>query len=653
VIFGASLGPFIKKALVDKAFQTHTGKIIELLRQTPESTNMDAVLLGPKDVRGAAGAAFAEALRTKHPDIRILFLYQKDKEAELIDGDVQKIKLEKLSPQHVLDAIVSTIDLQHVGADGRTLQSSDAMARAVEASELRDPLGSRRIAEEEVAAGVESMPLATQEAVADEEAVETVPPPKSLEQRLLEMGQFADFHYFKQALTKDEVLTDLLNQNTQYAELVKVLESLDLQIEQVFRDTALSVEERFEMLKQIGIERASYSGLENKMIADKFGAVMDAIVRSAEATVEARIESMREALGVVSSVKLLYEDQDLLEEMIEKRLGMQADLMELSKDIIEVYMAMDRSITDLVEQMDDEHPYKHDYMNEVMKPIRAMFIPQNIATVTSRLLGDLQRNRVTMSIIEDKIKQLLTLVFRLCEEDATIIDYQQRLIRLLRAQRLEEVVVVHNLIKHALRIFVGAPDTGRTATALTWSGVQARRHNTLLLDLTGSSKASQYGVEPVSLDEFLADRLERPFLCVEGNLADDLDRVEAVVAELKTRLHYYAYLNVLIDASQTELLERLAASALSVHFVTDCSPRGMAVMKGAIAAFSEDNIARKVVLIDPPVEPLKLLADLSADPLLTKLIVLPRLRHIRACSLHRTRPFDSREVVEVFEEAFR
>ncbi|MFC4302832.1 hypothetical protein [Cohnella boryungensis] len=641
MIFGASLGPFVKKALIDKAFQTNVSKIIETMPHAPEATNMDAVVLGPKDVRGASGAALNEAMRTKHPAVRVIYLYQKEKERDLMSGDAAKLELGRVTPESVLQAVASVIELAAIGSDGRILESADAKAREREALELREP---------------PLVAVETAAAIAEEETFvapmeEERELPKSLEQRLLEMGQFADFHFFKQALSKDEVLSDLLHQNTQYAELIKVLEALDMQIAHVFKDVSLTVEERFALVKQIGMERASYSGLGNQMLADKFGAVMDAVVRSAEATVDARIERIREALGVVSSVKLLYEDQARLDELIEKRLGMQADLMELSKDIIEIYMAMDRSITDLVAQMDEEHPYNNDYFNEVMKPIRAMFVPQNIATVTSRLLGDLQRNRVTLSIIEDKVKKLLTLVFRLCEEDATIIDYQQRLIKLLRAQRLEEIVVVDNLIKHSLRIFVGAPDTGRTATALTWSGALARRHNALLLDLTGSSKLGQYGVESVSLDELLAHRLERPLLCVEGSL--EPERVEEVVAELKTRLNYYAYLNVLIDSSQLELLERLAASALSVHFITDCSPRSIAVTKETLESFREDNIARKVVLIDPPIEPIQMLSELGADPLLTKLIILPRMQHIRICSLSRKHPFDSREVVEVFEEAFR
>lgn len=63
--------------------------------------------------------------------------------------------------------------------------------------------------------------------------------------------------------------------------------------------------------------------------------------------------------------------------------------------------------------------------------------------------------------------------------------------------------------------------------------------------------------------------------------------------------------------------------------------------------------ARKAILIDPPMEPTKIMRDLSVDPLLTKIITIPRLQYIRTCSLKREKPFESREIVEIFEEAFR
>ena len=132
-----------------------------------------------------------------------------------------------------------------------------------------------------------------------------------------------------------------------------------------------------------------------------------------------------------------------------------------------------------------------------------------------------------------------------------------------------------------------------------------------------------------------------------------MESVDALVTELKTRINYYPHIHILLDATQIELLNRLAPSALAVHFITDCTPRGTSITKEAIQSFKEENIALKVVLIDPPVDPIRMLTELAIDPLLAKVIVLPRLHYIRASSLNRTKPYDSREVVEVFEEAFR
>jgi len=175
----------------------------------------------------------------------------------------------------------------------------------------------------------------------------------------------------------------------------------------------------------------------------------------------------------------------------------------------------------------------------------------------------------------------------------------------------------------------------------------------LLLDLTGQSKLSQYGVEPVQLEEFLEQRLERAFLCVVGSLDRPADQVHEIVVELKKRLNYYAHIHILLDASQTELIGQLAPSALSIHFITDCTPRGTELLRPAVEAFQEQNIAQKVILIDPPVDPIRLVNDLAIDPLLAKVIILPRLKYIRACSLNRMKPYESKEVEEVFEEAFR
>ncbi|GFN30955.1 hypothetical protein [Paenibacillus xylaniclasticus] len=668
MIFGASLGPYVKKALGDKAFQTNVNKIIELLPQSPDVSNMDAVVLGPRDLQGVVGRTLEQAVNNKNADVAVLYLYMKDHEADLLGDNVTKLQVGKVTPEGIGEAIASIKSMSDIGSDARVIESADA--RTHEEQEVEpvpavpaDPTITQEIEEavEEAAASVleeeqtyvQVVPEPIEEPISEyEEPSEAM---KTIEQRLAEMGQFADFGLLKQSLQKDAVVGELMAQNSQYAGVVNLLETLDAQIYHIFKDTTLTAEERFDRIKQLGVERAAYEGLGNGIIVDKFSSIMRAVIKSAEDTVDNRIESIRQSLGAVTSTRLEYQDHARLQTLIETRLSIQMDLMALSKEIIEVYMAMDQSVTEMVDGMKESgtRPFDNDYVNEIMKPAAGLFVPQNIADVTNRLIGDLQSNRVALSIMENKIKSVVNLVFRLCEEDATIIDYQQKLIQLLRSQRVEDVVIVDNVIKNALRLFVGPADTGRTATAVTWAGILARRQNTLLLDLTGSSKMKQYGMETVELDRFMADRIERPLLAVEGTLQPDSERFDEVLYELKTRIHYYAHICLILDASQTELLDRLASSALAVHFITDCTPRGNALVKSAIAAFKEENVARKVILIDPPVEPIRIMRDLAVDPLRTKLIVIPYLKHIRACSLNGYKPFDSSEVMEVFEEAFR
>ncbi|WP_027088431.1 hypothetical protein [Cohnella panacarvi] len=639
MIFGASIGPFLKKALGDRAFQASVAKLAETLHLPQEQSGMDAVVLGPKDARGTGAKALLEAVERKHASIAVIYVYQKDKEAELISGDVIKLHVPALLPETIGDAVAGTIDLSKVGTDDRTLESTDA--------KYGDRNWQEKQAADETAASAEPVVPVADEPPPEREL------PKSLEQRLLELGRFADYQFFKEALEQDNLLKDLHEQNAQYAAVVRMLDALDADIERVFLDGTLSVEERFERVKGIGIERAAYAGLEHSLIADKLISLMDAIVVSAVATVDSRIERIRQALGAVTDGKLLHEEFELLQERVDARIAIQADLMEMSREIIELYKAMDRSVSEWVERMESSSASGIAIVNETMREAEPYFVPQNIAAVTSRLIGDLQRRRVSMSIAEEKIRKLIELVFRLCEEDATIIEHQQRLIRLLRAQRIEDVVVVDNLIKHALRLFVGPPESGRTATALTWAGVMSRRHNSLLIDLTGQSKARHYGVEPVSLNRFLADRIERPFVCVEGTLAAAEEAVFEFVIELKRRLHYYPYATVLLDAGQTDLMNLLAKSALTVHFVSDCSPRSTERLKETIEAFEERNIATKVVLIDPPLDPFRHMSDLNADPLRSKLVLLPRLNEMRICALQNKRPYEQHEIAGIYEEAFR
>ena len=151
------------------------------------------------------------------------------------------------------------------------------------------------------------------------------------------------------------------------------------------------------------------------------------------------------------------------------------------------------------------------------------------------MMRALQGHREQFALLEESVKKVIDAIHNLLQKDADIIEYQQFMIRTLKAHRVEDAVVIDGVLKNVLHIYVGTDNTGRTATTLTLAGVMSRRRNTLLIDLTKDNKLRNYGVEPVQLDEFTRTRIERQLCVVEGSL-DDSENVMETIAELKTRL---------------------------------------------------------------------------------------------------------------------
>lgn len=668
MLYGASLGAYLKKSFQDKSYQTTVNKIIETLPIDPAISNMDAVVLGAKDFGGTLGRALLATLKDKHPDITIVYIYVKDKEKIDFDQEVSSFKVAKLRVEEIYEAVLKAIELKGVNKDSRVLTSNDeipgvqlAQEDHVRQSEQTQLQVRNEAAEVETSKEVTPLSVPEQEAVsanlevaagssADIELpVNYVP----IEERIGAHAGYADWDLFQESLKKDSVVRELLVENSQYAGVLNMLEVLDRKITNIFRDPDITPEDRFQKIREVGLDRSAYKGIQDNIIADKVISIMSSIVNSANKTVDIKIENIRKALDTLTVTKELYNDQSQITSLINARLEIQSELLDLAKNIIEIYKTMDSTITELVQDVDKDLPSSNPYISEMLKPIKHIFTPSNAAKVTSKLMYDLQQNRVSLSALESKIQELIGLVFKLCEADDTIIDMQQKMIELLQSQRVEDVVILDTVIKHSLRLYIGTSDTGRTATALTWAGILSRRQNTLLIDLSGSSKFKQYGVEAVTLDDFLRERIERSLVCVEGDIGSDIERVEEIVSELKGRLNYYPYVNIILDSSQVALMNALAKHALAVHFITNSTLRANKEIKIAVEALTESNIARKVILIDPPVDAISILRDINIDPMLVKMIILPRLQSIAAASLKGRVPYEDDTVVEVFEEVFR
>ena len=101
MIYTASLNVPVKKALKKQVMQSTVNKISELMVMSPDQSNMDFVILGPVDVSGPRQAIITKALRNRHPDICVIYLYTKEAEAANVDIEY-KWQCKKINDKEIL-----------------------------------------------------------------------------------------------------------------------------------------------------------------------------------------------------------------------------------------------------------------------------------------------------------------------------------------------------------------------------------------------------------------------------------------------------------------------------------------------------------------------------------------------------------------------
>ena len=488
-----------------------------------------------------------------------------------------------------------------------------------------------------------------------EEPAKPVPPVNStVEEMLARINSYEDWSIFKENLKRDSIVKRLIEENSEYLGLIQMLDVLDKRIEAVWRDTALSPEQKFDKIKDIGLERSVTRAAENSINVEKVISIISTIVLSAKRTVDAKVASIDVSMYKMVTDHKLLEDTRYIDEAMEKRMKVQCELLELSRAILDLWKSIDNLVTDEIAELDRRLPSSNMFINDMVKPIGTqIFTPTNTAALVDKLMRALQENRIIASQLEESVNAVIAKLFELCESDAHIIDMQRNMINLLKANHVEDVVIVNSLLKNCLRVYTGADNSGRSATAITHSGVLSRSHNTLLVDLTSRAKFEDYGVTPMQLSDFMTDRVEEHFLCVESKTIPSPDELQEIVNVLKSRLNYYQYINVIVAPECTELLEQLSVDAKTVYYITNCSTSSLDVMKKTIANHKSSNIARQLVMIDAPVSPLTIADKLNIDPTITKLVCLPNIPMIRTCSLQKDRPYEYSDVARFFEEAFR
>lgn len=754
MIYSAKLAAPVKKAYGERCYGTNIQKICEQLSLDPEVSGMEACVLCPKDVAGIMRKKVQLAIEDKNPDVCIIYIYNNEKEADLVDTPFKK-QVKKTTPDVVKDIVedcmgnyllsakktvvsrdakvTKTInskpeDVQVTagGLKGGLFKNKAAAAKKdnqevgdelkydvaldlwykidalgnqvyinkktgkemtkmqVEARKTRIKQGSYKlpktlpegvrpdpadaenveIPDDLVVGDIEDeeddIPVNLREPKEPEAPVVEEPVKPNLEERvesdfernLKEVSNFHDWGLFKEAMSKDAAIRQLLEENTTYQGVVQMLSVLDTEIKTTYYDKGLTSQQKFEKVLEIGNKRSTLMATHNDILARKVLDVIDAVTIGARRTVNDLLDEHRKSMEQITVSKEGLFDETELHRLVDMRSKAMCELLALVKSTIQLYQAMDLEVSDVILDMDKRLPSDNEYINEMVGSAAEVLTPTNSMELARTMMRALQEKREAFVLMEEQVRKVIDSIRGLFDRDEAIIQYQQHITQMLKAHRVEDAVIIDSVIKNILNVYIGQRGSGLTATALTWSGCLARRRNTLLIDLSNESKLGDYGEDVLDLDEFMRQRIDRP-LCVVAGTVPDVEALSELITELKTRLDYYAHINVILDSTQLEYAKVLAKESLTVNYITNCTKDNMEEMGNVYASVDVNNVAQKVLMVNPTIDVLKVAEYMNIDVTSTKCVSIPDVPKIKSCGVLQDKPYEYVGVRTVFEEAFK
>lgn len=754
MIYSAKLAAPVKKAYGERCYGTNIQKICEQLSLDPEVSGMEACVLCPKDVAGIMRKKVQLAIEDKNPDVCIIYIYNNEKEADLVDTPFKK-QVKKTTPDVVKDIVedcmgnyllsakktvvsrdakvTKTInskpeDVQVTagGLKGGLFKNKAAAAKKdnqevgdelkydvaldlwykidalgnqvyinkktgkemtkmqVEARKTRIKQGSYKlpktlpegvrpdpadaenveIPDDLVVGDIEDeeddIPVNLGEPKEPEAPVVEEPVKPNLEERvesdfernLKEVSNFHDWGLFKEAMSKDAAIRQLLEENTTYQGVVQMLSVLDTEIKTTYYDKGLTSQQKFEKVLEIGNKRSTLMATHNDILARKVLDVIDAVTIGARRTVNDLLDEHRKSMEQITVSKEGLFDETELHRLVDMRSKAMCELLALVKSTIQLYQAMDLEVSDVILDMDKRLPSDNEYINEMVGSAAEVLTPTNSMELARTMMRALQEKREAFVLMEEQVRKVIDSIRELFDRDEAIIQYQQHITQMLKAHRVEDAVIIDSVIKNILNVYIGQRGSGLTATTLTWSGCLARRRNTLLIDLSNESKLGDYGEDVVDLDEFMRQRIDRP-LCVVAGTVPDVEALSELITELKTRLDYYAHINVILDSTQLEYAKVLAKESLTVNYITNCTKDNMEEMGNVYASVDVNNVAQRVLMVNPTIDVLKVAEYMNIDVTSTKCVSIPDVPKIKSCGVLQDKPYEYVGVRTVFEEAFK
>lgn len=459
----------------------------------------------------------------------------------------------------------------------------------------------------------------------------------SIKDDVKSVAEFHNWDSFKDALSETSVHAELIANQADYNATLSVLDALDLKMLDIMQDTTLSADERFNKLISIGRDRVTHKGVCNSIMVDKLVSIIHSVALSAGKIVKDTTDKYAKAFESASKVDAIVFDDKGNNEKIDEAVKAEFKLLNVKKEMASLYSVMNTSVQDASSALIKGLPSSNELINSTIGLSDEQFTPANTKELLSKMLQALEENSNTFIQADECLEKLIDAIADVMIKYREIMKCQEDRILLLKANRVEDIVIMDTALKPVMQLIVGESGSGVTATTLARAGVIARgAKNVAVLDLSGNAKFSDYGMIPVSWEDFSENRINREFICIQK---PEVLHIDDIVSHLKTRLDNYGSIFVTLDPSQIDEASVLSDNAITLNFISDCTPRNMVTMSETISALSKiQNIARKVVLINPVTDIVSCCRNLSVELATTKVVTIPYLQEMKECLVNKVDP---------------
>lgn len=561
---------------------------------------------------------FEQALASKHPATKVIFINKSSKPIYQQGLPGLDAILQKPKPNDITQTI-SAVTAQ-ASIEGAV---ESQVAPIVEIPEYTPEVKQESIQPEfepETQPIVEPEPLPPM----PEPEPEPIPEPEpvntksGLVERIERAGTVGDASVIMRELTATQVIKDLYETNSTYAGIEEKLKSLNDTIFNIMGDPNIkSLDEKLSKVHALLHDKAFFRAKGDTLIEQRLEEVVDAICTQTSSLLQSRLEEINAAIKKSMTDKDMENNSARLAGLNEERANLIIELHTLEVEVGDIYKSTDSLVmstaTSLAASSDDATG--NEFINAKLKERGEMVLSDSTIDAIRGAM-ELGADKIPSTFKEMKINivNTLTLLRKVFDVDQEIIAAQQQVINYLKSNNIENTVVAETLLKKSLRVYVGEEGTGRTIIPYLISKYKSRQNaNVLLLDLTGTAKYSQYGIQYKNIDTYLMDLDQREFMLAAGSVDNSISTAQRIVTALLKAADYYRVINVVLAPEQVELFQTIAQDVLSINFLVDTNVPRIERMRKEIEDCTIPNVARRVIInrCDVPIR--KIITKLGLD----------------------------------------